>query len=58
MGIFDDVKRKAVSDAKSGKKYREKDPSEMSDRELDRELTGNRSITDKKKYAEEKLRRR
>lgn len=57
MGLFGSVKNKAINDAKSGKKYREKDPSEMSDYELERQITGNKSIAAKKKYAEEKLRR-
>lgn len=57
MGFFDGIKEKAINDAKSGKKYHEKEPWEMSDSELDRELTGNKSIVAKRKYAEEKLKR-
>lgn len=58
MGIFDGIKEKAVRDANAGKKYREKDSWEMTDKELDRELTGNKSLAAKRKYAEEKLRRK
>lgn len=58
MGFFDEIKEKAVGDAKTGKKYREKDPWEMSEKELDRELMGSKSIAGKKKYAEEKTRRK
>lgn len=58
MGIFDGVKERAIKDANAGKKYREKETWEMSDKELDRELTGNKSIAAKQKYAEEKLRRK
>lgn len=57
MGLFSGIKERAVSDANRGKKYREKEPWEMSDKELDRELEGSKSITAKKKYAEEKLKR-
>ena len=57
MSIFSNVKNKAMNDAKSGKGYREKDPSQMTNKELDREITGNKSIVGRKKYAEEKIKR-
>lgn len=57
MGLFTSIKNKAINDAKSGKKYKEKDPSEMSERELDKEILSNKSIFYKKKYCEEKLKR-
>lgn len=57
MGLFNGIKEKAIRDANSGKKPWEKEPNQMTNRELDRELTGNKSIVAKKKYAEEKLKR-
>lgn len=54
MSIFSNVKNKAINDAKSGKGYREKDPSQMTNKELDREITGNKSIVGKKNTQKKK----
>lgn len=58
MGLFDGIKAKAIKDAKCGKKYHEKEPYEMRNEELERELHSSKSITEKKKYAEELLKRK
>lgn len=54
MGLFDNAKSRGISDAKSGKGYKEKNPSEMTMAELEREIKGSKSIAAKRKYAEER----
>lgn len=58
MGLFDGIKEKAIRDAKTGKRPHEKEAWEMTDRELEKELLGGKSLTAKRKYAEEKLKRK